>query len=83
MKIFHAVLAIVLLAGCPPTAPSKGDATPRNARFQQSCSSSSECSHNSNGCTNCFGGVCSCILPADPTLDAGVDAAPGGTQPGK
>lgn len=30
------------------------------------CSSSSDCGHNSNGCNYCYGGQCSCTLPAEP-----------------
>jgi hypothetical protein len=73
-----AVALFLLLAGCP-TAPPK-DASLRDAHFQTICQSSSECTHNSNGCNYCYQGACSCSLPAEPTLpiDGGVDA-PGST----
>lgn len=68
-------LVLVLVAAC---APSAG---PRKARLVTSCSSSAECAHDSNGCIYCFGGVCSCVLPAEPRdaepRDAGVDSSTG------
>jgi hypothetical protein len=66
-----AVALLLLLAACPRT-PTRALAQ-EDPSFQ--CQSSSECSHNSNGCTYCYQGACSCFLPAEPKApsDAGTD----------
>lgn len=70
---------LLVLTMCSPPTPR--DAAPRAAELVTKCSSSAECAHDSNGCTYCYAGQCSCTLPAEP-LDAGIDsAAPGGTTP--
>lgn len=71
------LLTSLVIAACSSDAaipaPGPRKAAPANrAQFQASCSSSSDCSHNSNGCFYCYGGVCSCTLPAEPIRDAGV-----------
>jgi len=76
MRIRAALLLV--LAACPKAQPR--DATLRDVDLQAICQSSSECSHESNGCVYCYQGHCSCVLPAEPTSDAGVDAN-GGTSP--
>lgn len=75
----RAALFALLVSACPTTPPK--DASLRSPKLQDTCSSSSECTHNTNGCTYCYGGHCSCTLPAEPIPGAGIDAAQGGTTP--
>lgn len=72
-------MLFLLLAACP-SAPSKDVALRAEPLPTFQCQSSSECSHNSNGCNYCYQGACSCTLPTEPIHDAGIDAAPGGTS---
>lgn len=71
------------LAACSQT-PSKPAAKQKAAiaRFScgVGCSSSAACGGGLDSCRYCDKGVCTNILPAQPVLDAGIDA-PGGTQP--
>lgn len=71
------IIAILFaFAGCGRPAPSPG-----KTRLVAGCSSSSECKTNSDGCSYCYNGQCSCSLPAEPIpgakVDAGVDALGG------
>jgi hypothetical protein len=64
-SMFRVLLPTLLLtmAACGPTPAA---APSRKARLITSCSSSAECAHESNGCTYCYHGQCSCTLPAEP-----------------
>lgn len=65
------IALLLALAACGRPAASE-------SRLVTNCSSSAECKGDSNGCVYCYGGHCSCTLPAEPK-DAGADAP--GTTP--
>lgn len=80
------VAFLLAIAACtrpaPPVPATEQMESIATASCGQDCASSLTCSSPFSRCRYCspFNG-CSATLPADPTPDAGVDAAPGGTQP--
>lgn len=65
------MIRIVLLI----TLTACGRSAARKSELVTHCSSSAECKTDNNGCVYCHNGQCSCILPAEPILDAGIDAS--------
>lgn len=75
-----AIAATVACSRPAPTVPATEHAQAiSTAQCGADCTSSLNCRDIFSSCRFCSLGICSSTLPADPTPDAGIDAAPGGT----
>jgi hypothetical protein len=78
---------VLILAACsrptPPIPATEQAAAIATASCGADCTSSLTCRDVVSSCRYCSNGICSATLPAEPTPapDAGIDAAPGGTEP--